>query len=54
MIQRSIQEEDITFANICEPKIGPKYINKYQQYINRRGLSHPTYINRQIIQSENQ
>ena len=63
-IKGSIQEDDIKIVNIYALNIGaPKYIKQIrtstrkknrQEHSNSRRLQHPTYINGQIIQIENQ
>ena len=63
MIKESIQEGDKTIVNIYAPNTGaPQYIRKIVTTIkgetdsnsNSGGLQHPTFINRQNIQAENQ
>ena len=60
MIKGSIQEEDITIISIEAPSIGaPRYIQQMLtdikgEHNNSRRIEHPTYINGQILQTENQ
>ena len=63
MIKGSIQKEEIKFVNLYAPNIGvPQYIRKKLTAINREidsntkivDLSNSTFINRHIIQVENQ
>ena len=61
MIKESIQVENMTFINICASNTGaPKYIKKILTNIKREINNNsmeiylPTYLNGQIIQTENQ
>ena len=63
MIKGSIQKEEIKFVNLHAPNIGvPQYIRKKLTAINREidsntkieDFSNSTFINRHIIQAENQ
>ena len=63
MIKGSIQKEEIKFVNLYAPNIGvPQYIRKKLTAINREidsntkivDFSNSTFINRHIIQVENQ